>query len=318
MEYRQLGRTDMDVSTVSFGTGPLGDLFGDVRDDQAMAVVGQAIDSGINFFDTSPYYGSAEERLGRATRGRRRDLIIGTKAGRYGYDDFDFTPQRIRRGLETSLRLLQTDYVDVLQLHDVEFGSMDDILTEGYAELVRLRDSGKCRYIGVTGYALPALRRAMVDTELDVLLTYAHGTLLDDSIRTELLPVAEERGVGLMNAAAVALGLLTHNRNWFRRDLLPDGTSIRHDHPGTPEILESARKMVELCEEAGQDITQIANQYAIQRSGCATTVVGTTRAQHLDAALQAASTPIDEDLLRQLLALRPANPCWESGLPENN
>lgn len=318
MEYQRLGRTDLDVSTVSFGTGPLGDLFGDVDDDQALAVVRQAIDSGITFFDTSPYYGSAEERLGRATRGRRQDLIIGTKAGRYGYDDFDFTPERIRKGLETSLRLLQTDHVDILQLHDIEFGPLDDILTEGYAELVRLRDSGKCRYIGVTGYALAALRRAMVDTELDVLLTYAHGTLLDDSIKTELLPVAEERGVGLMNAAAVALGLLTHNRDWFRRDLLPDGTSIRHDHPGTPEILESARKMVELCEEAGQDITHIANQYAMQRSGCATTVVGTTKPTHLEAAIKAATTPIDEDLLNQLLALRPANPFWESGLPENN
>lgn len=310
MKYNRLGETDLDVSAVSFGTGPLGDLFGDVDEKQAQRIVGEAIHHGINFFDTAPYYGSAEERLGKAIRGRRHELVIGTKAGRYGYDDFDFSPKRIREGLDRSLRLLQTDYVDVLQLHDIEYGSLDEVLTESFDELVRLRDAGKCRYLGVTGYSLIAMRRAMMETDIDVLLTYAHGTLLDDSIRTELAPIAEREGVGLMNAAAVALGILTSNPDWFRRDLMPDGTSIRLSHPGTEEIREAARKMVETCAAAGMDISTIATQYAVQRSGCPTTVVGTTKSRHLDAAVAAVTDPIDEELLERLLALRPQNPVW--------
>jgi aryl-alcohol dehydrogenase-like predicted oxidoreductase len=212
--------------------------------------------------------------------------------------------------VENSLRLLQTDYVDILQLHDIEFGDLDAILTDGYAELVRLRDEGKCRYIGVSGYALDALRRAMTETDLDVLLTYAHGTLLDDSVRTDLLPVAQEQGVGLINAAAVALGLLTSNPDWFRRDILPDGTSVRHTHPATDEIRDAAAAMIALSAEAGVDISRIANQYSIQRSGCATTVVGTVKSHHLQSAVDAAVEPIDEGLLARLLELRPTQRTW--------
>ena len=310
MHYRKLGQTDLDVSVVSFGTGPLGNLFGDIDEMQAQSVVGLAIDQGINFFDTAPYYGAAEERLGRAIRGRRENLVIGTKAGRYGNADFDFSPKRIRAELENSLRLLQTDHVDILQLHDIEYGNLDQVLTEAYETLVSLRDAGKCRFIGVTGYSLSAMRRALNETKLDVLLTYAHGTLLDDSLSDDLFPIAEENGVGLINAAAVALGLLTAKTEWFRRDIQPDGTVIMLDHPATPEIKEAAVAMARICAQHGEDISRVATQYAIQRVPSATTLVGTAKASHLEAAVAAATDPIDQDLLDQLLALRPPNGGW--------
>lgn len=318
MDYNRLGQTELEVSVLGFGTGPLGELFGPVDETQAQSIVRKAIDEGINLFDTSPYYGNAEERLGKAIRGYRDNLVIATKVGRYGFDDFDYSPSRIRRSVEASLRLLQTDYVDIILLHDIEYVELDGPLTDGYAELLRLRDSGACRYIGVSGYPLAAMKRAMNDVQLDVLLTYAHGTLLDDSIRTELLPLAGERGVGLINAAAVALGLLTHDFRRVRRDLLPDGTSIQVDHPATPEIQAAAKSMAEICAEAGKDISELANQYALQRSGCATTLVGTAKAGHLDAAIKAANTPIDDALLASVVALRPSNRCWSTGLLANN
>jgi L-galactose dehydrogenase len=318
MKYTSLGNTDLRVSAIGLGTGPLGELFGPVDERLAMRIVGEALDHGITFFDTAPYYESAEDRLGKALRGRRDDVVVATKAGRYGHDDFDFSAGRIRAGLEESLRRLHTDHVDVLFLHDIEFAPLDDVLTEGYEEAVRLRDSGKCRYIGVTGYSLPALKRAMTETELDVVLTYAHGTLLDDSITTELLPLADERGVGVINAAAVALGLLTRKSHWYRRDLLPDGTVKRLTHPATPEILEAARAMIDLCESAGVDVSDIANQYAIQRSGSPVTLVGTASSHHLNAAVGAMTSEIDEALLAELLARRPVNRTWPSGLLEND
>src|SRR5205085_7492160 len=98
-------------------------------------------------------------------------VVIGTKAGRYGVDDFDFSPGRLRESLHESLRLLQTDYVDVFQLHDIEFVKLDGVFQDSYAELVRLREEGKCRIIGMTGYPRHTLRRAVQETELDVVLS---------------------------------------------------------------------------------------------------------------------------------------------------
>jgi aryl-alcohol dehydrogenase-like predicted oxidoreductase len=309
MKYSLLGNTDLTVSQLAFGTGPLGELFGPLDESAAVTVVQEALDLGINFIDTSPYYGSAEERLGKALAGRRSDVVLGTKAGRYALSDFDFSPARIRRSLEESLQLLRTDYVDIFQLHDIEFVPLSPIFEDSYAELVTLREEGKCRYIGVTGYPPATMLKAMQEMDLDVLLTYSHATLLDDTLERELAPVASERGVGLINAAAVALGLLT-----------PGGSSIEIAHPASPPVREAAARMVAHAASRGADIAFLANQYAIQRSGCATTLIGTGKISHLRSAVNAAEAEIDEQLLQEILALRPAvgERTWTSGLEENN
>ena len=114
MEYRELGRTGLHVSVVSYGTAPLGDMFGAADEPTALRSVRHALDAGINLFDSSPYYGNglAEERLGKALKGVRQEVFVGTKAGRYGFSDFDFSPARLQASIDTSLRLLGTDYVD--------------------------------------------------------------------------------------------------------------------------------------------------------------------------------------------------------------
>jgi L-galactose dehydrogenase len=111
MEYRKLGRTGLMVSVVSYGTAPLGDMYGTSSDDVALQSAYRALDAGINFFDSSPSYGEglAEERLGKVLRGRRQEIIVGSKAGKYGPDEQDFSADRIRRGFEDSLRRLDTD-----------------------------------------------------------------------------------------------------------------------------------------------------------------------------------------------------------------
>jgi len=310
MQYQTLGRTGMSVSKVSFGTAPLGDMFGAADEGSGIAAVHRAMDAGINFFDSSPFYGNglAEERLGRAIAGHRDEIFIGTKAGRYGMADFDFSPARIRASLEQSLRLLGTDHVDVFQLHDVEFVPLPGVLSDSYAELTALRDAGKCRFIGMSGYPVATLRRAIQETELDVVLSYAHATLLDQCIQDRLLPLAADSGVGVINAAAVALGLLT------------PGPMRIPQHPAGSAIAEAADRVRELCKARGADVSFLANQFSIQRSGCATTLIGTVRPAHLDSAVAAVDAPIEEELLADVLAA--AEPvrrhCWRSGLPENN
>jgi L-galactose dehydrogenase len=308
MKYRKLGNTDLDVSALAFGTGSLGELFGPVEETDALRLVDEVIDFGINFIDTSPFYGSAEYRLGKALAGKRHKIFLGTKAGRYGLTDFDYSATRIRASVEESLRLLRTDHVDILQLHDIEHVPLDCVLNEGYGALVQLRDEGKCRYIGMTGYPSAAMRRVMTEVELDVLLTYAHGTLLDNSI-SDLQPLADDRGVGLINAASLALGILSSG-----------GSNVTFEHPASDVIRQSAAKMVALSKRRGVDLAFIANQYSIQRSGCVTTLVGIGKSRHLASAVEAASAPIDEDIVAELIALRPADHelKWISGLPENN
>lgn len=309
MRYNQLGNTDLSVSEVSFGTAPLGDMFGATDEAIGIAAVHHAIDQGINFFDSSPYYGGglAEERLGRALKGRRDDVLIGTKAGRYGDDEFDFSPKRLRESVETSLGLLGTDHVDILQLHDIEFVSLGAVFEDSYAELVALKNEGKCRYIGMTGYPMHTLRRAVTETDLDVILSYAHYTLLNTELAADLRSVCHENGVGVINAAAVGLGLLT-----------PAG--VKPHIPATAEIVAAAARARAVCAEAGVDVSFLANQFSIQNSGCATTVIGTTRIHHLDSALRAATEPIEQGILDAVLAATSDvhRVSWQSGLAENN
>jgi L-galactose dehydrogenase len=124
-----------------------------------------------------------------------------------------------------------------------------------------------------------------------------------------LLPIAEPQGVGLINAAAVALGLLT-----------PGTWTIEIEHPATQPMRDASIRMRALCAERGVDIGFVANQYAIQESGCVTTLVGTRKAEHLRAAVEAATAPLDTGLVGELIALRPpvGERQWISGLPENN
>ena len=308
MQYSRLGTTDLTVSWLALGTAPLGGLFGPVEETAAIAVVHEALDRGITFFDTSSSYGNAEELLGKALVGRRSQVVLGTKAGRVGGDEYDISPPAIRGSLDNSLRLLRTDHVDVFQLHNIEFASLDSLFEDSFAELVSLRQQGKCRYVGMTGYPALAITRAMQQTDLDVALTYAHATLLDDTLEREIAPVAQRHRVALINAAAVALGLLT-----------PRGPA-NPTHPATVPIREAAERMAALCAERGADIAFVANQYSIQRSGCPTTVMGTSKSDHLRSAITAAETPLDDELLQALVALRPpiASRTWTSGLPENN
>lgn len=310
MKYRALGGTGLEVSVASFGTGSLGEMFGPLPEADALRLVDEVLDSGINLIDTSPYYGSAEERLGKILTPAKRDkVILATKAGRYGLSDFDFSPKRIRRSVEDSLRLLRTDYVDLLQLHDIEFVDLEPVFTESYAELVRLKEQGKCRFIGMTGYPVKTFRRVMEETPVDVILTYGKGTLLDDSVSHELLPTAREQGVGVMNAAAVALGLLSQR-----------GSKFDNEHPAPDAVKESASKMVALANQLDIDLAFLANQYAFLCVDTPTTVVGVGKRPHLQSALDAVDTPVDQGLVDQFLALRPpaGSRQWHVGLPENN
>lgn len=291
MEYRPLGRTGLNVSVVGLGGAAFGQQFGPVSQAEATATVHAAIDAGINFFDTSAYYGKglAEEFLGQALAdGRRQRVYVCTKACRLDRDVFDFTPEGTRRCVEASLKRLRTDYVDVLLAHDIEFAAdYDYVFTETYRTLQDLKREGKARFIGMSAYPLGLLKRAMERCELDVVISYAHYNLYNTRLMSELWPTAEARGVGLINASPLAMGLLTNRgpQPWF---------------PGPPELVTACRRAAELCQARGSDIAFLGMQfcYAERRIPC--TLTGAARPSELEMNLKALNQPIDAKLLDEV------------------
>ena len=174
MEYRVLGKTDLKVSVLGFGASPLGDVFRQTTPEERKAAVDMAIDHGINLFDVSPYYGKtlAEARLGEALGANRNSIILATKCGRFDVDEFDFSAERVTRSVDESLQRLRTDYIDIIQCHDIEFGDVQQVIDETIPALRRVQESGKVRHVGITGYPLRMMTAVASAVEVDTFLSY--------------------------------------------------------------------------------------------------------------------------------------------------
>ena len=309
MTRRKLGKTDLDVSILGFGASPLGNVFGEADPAEGIRAVHLAIDEGVNFFDVSPYYGLtlAETRLGEALEGRRQSICLSTKCGRYGSQDFDFSPQRIRQGLEESLTRLRTDYVDLLFAHDVEFGTAEQIIQDTIPAMRSLQEEGKARYIGISGYPPGFLVRIAQAVPVDAILNYCHYNLLVNDMDRQLTPFAEERGIGLINASPLHMGILTEQGG-------PEW------HPAPPEVRSAVRKARELCQAHGASLSDIALRFCLDYPNAAATLVGMSTTQEVSRNLGALDGPPPPEMMREIEAvLAPVhNTVWISGRAENN
>ncbi|WP_433975697.1 aldo/keto reductase [Tunturiibacter lichenicola] len=308
MKYSALGKTGVNVSTIGFGTVAFGDEYGTVSLEDCRQGLMYAIDAGINLVDTSPYYGRtlSEERLGAVLDGRRHEVVLGTKCGRYGFDQFDFSEAAVVRGLEGSLRRLRTEYVDVLQAHDVEFGSIEQIIHETIPAMHRLKEQGKVRFIGVTGYWPRILAYIAESASIDVTLNYCHWNLMMDDMDVALTPVANRQQIGLMNGSPLHMGLLGGNGGppW---------------HPAPAGIKAVAAQFAALCGEYGTDPALLALHACFQHPSVATTVVGPRNVDEVNDALEAMTFRPSAELMQKVSELMTPtfNTSWPSGLPEN-
>ena len=308
MDYRKLGKTDLNLSLVGFGGAALGGVFGNVDPGEGTRAVHLAVDNGINFFDTSPYYGItlAETRLGAAVVGRRERVILATKCGRYGMDEFDFSAKRVTASMDESLRRLQTDYVDLFQVHDLEFGDAQQIVDETIPALRQLQQQGKARYIGITGYPPKLLKRIAEGAPVDSILTYCHYNLMNTDMDEVLTVFARERGIGLINAAALHMGILTENgpAAW---------------HPAPQAVRDAGKKAAEFCRSHGADIADVAMRFSLDHPYVSSTLVGMANTRQVESSLELLRTSSDPELLRQVEAiLAPVfNYVWPSGRAEN-
>lgn len=302
----------MRVSVLGFGCSPLGDEFGPIDEREAERAVHRAISLGINYFDVAPYYGRtlAEQRLGRILEGRRRRVLIATKAGRYGRkapEGFDFSAERMRTSVEDSLRRLRTDVVDVLQVHDVEFGETERIIDETVPALEQLKREGKVRAVGITGYPLRNLRRIAEATDVDVVLSYCHYNLLNRRMDEVLTPLAREEGIGLINASPLFMGMLSEEE-------APDW------HPAPPAARNAAARARAICSDAGVRLPEVALHFATRHPDVSTTLVGMGQTRFVEENVGALGLHVDPGLVTAVEgALKPALGVeWVVGRPENN
>src|SRR6188472_3475840 len=262
MEYRVLGQTGLKLPILSFGASSLGQEFRQVDLGEALKSVRVALDLGMNFIDTSPFYGRgmSEVLLGVALRGvPRESYILGSKLGRYDSAHFDFSAKRVVESVDVSLKRMGVDYLDICLCHDLEFVEMSQIVNETLPALRKIQQQGKVRYVGVSGYPMKMFRYVLDRTDLDVVLSYNHYTL-QNTMLADLVPYLRAKGVGVMNAAPFSARLLTNQP-------LPPW------HKATPEVVAVCKQAADHCAARGVDIAQLAVQYAVANEDLTTCVV---------------------------------------------
>ena len=309
MIYRTLGRTGLQVSVVGYGASPLGAEFGRIDPEEGRRAVHHAIACGINYFDVAPYYGRtlAETRLGEFLEDKRHQVILATKVGRYDIDHFDFSARCVVSSVDESLRRLRTDVIDVIQIHDIEYGDRAQIVHETLPALYSLVEAGKVRFVGITGYPLLQLADVISQTRVDTILSYCRYNLFDTTMDAMLTPVAKERGVGLINASPLHMRALTEKG-------APDW------HPAPQAVIEKSREVADWCRSQGVDIADLAMQYALAYDGVATTLVGMSKVSHVDSNVKAVGVAPDPRLLAEVQAMIDpvADVVWREGRPEND
>lgn len=306
MNTNPLGRTGLSVSKLSLGGAQFGQQYGPLSVPQAAAVVHAAIDAGVNLIDTSAFYGkgTSETILGEVLAGGWREKVaICTKAGRLDRDVFDFTPAGMRACVEGSLKRLRTDHVDILLAHDIEFADdFERVFTDTADVLHRLKAEGKTRFVGMSCLPLGLSKQAIERCKLDVVISYCHFNLQDQTLLTDLLPVADAHGVGVLNASPLGMGLLTNQgpQPW---------------HPGGDDVKAACRAAAELCKSRGADISFLGMQFCFAEGRIPSTVSGAATVEELQTNLRAMSEPIDSQLLAEVQAvLAPVrNTTWPSG-----
>ena len=295
MEYRELGKTGMKVSALSFGASSLGGVFHSLKEDDGIAAVHAAVDHGINFIDVSPYYGhyKAEIVLGKALKDIERPrYYLSTKVGRYGVNGvntWDYTARRVVESVYESMERLHIDYIDIINVHDIEFADLEMVCKETLPALTELRDKGIVKHVGITNLTLRHFKYVIDHVPsgtVESVLSFCHYCLNDDAL-TDYLDYFEALGIGVINASPFSMGLLTERGapSW---------------HPAPAPLQDLCRKAAIYCRSKGESIEQLALKYSVYNPRIATTLFSTTRSDAVLQNIRWANGPLDEELLSEV------------------
>lgn len=279
MEYNRLGQTHMIVSKLSIGGATLcSSFYGQLDFEEAKRTIHEALKRGINYVDTAPFYGQGESEtnIGKILKDVPREAFyIATKTCRYdrtGPGQFDFSFERTIKSVEESLSRLGVDYIDLYQLHDVEFAdNIDEVINGAFQACLELKKQGKVRAIGINGYPLSVLKEGLIkgDGKIDTVLTYGRYTLFDDSLLA-FLPFFNELKVGVIAASAHGCGMLV-NRGppaW---------------HPASEALKAIVAEAAEICRKNRVELGKLATHHLLKVPGVVGTfLMGMEKMEYLD------------------------------------
>lgn len=295
MQYRELGKTGMKVSTIGFGASSLGGVFHDFDEKRGIDAVFTAINEGINIIDVSPYYGyyKAETVLGKALKDIPRDkFFLSTKVGRYGEDGhntWDYSAKRAKESVYESMERLHLDYIDIINVHDIEFADLNQVANETIPALVELKEKGVVKHVGCTDLQLENLKwiiEHVPEGTIESVMNFCHFCLNDDKL-SDFLDFFEEHHVGVLNASPFSMGLLTQRGT-------PDW------HPAPQPLKDACKRAVEFCSESDYPIEKLAMQYSTSEPRIATTIFSTTRPENLKQNIDYANAPIDWEMVKKV------------------
>ncbi len=310
MQKRMLGQTGLELPILGFGASSLGQEFRPVAIEGALASVRVALDNGLNFIDTSPFYGRgmSEVLLGIALRGiPRESYTLCTKLGRYDLGHFDFSAKRVHESVDVSLHRLGTTYLDIVLCHDIEFVPMQQIVDETLPALQEVQKQGKVRFIGFSGYPQKIFPFIIDQTDVDCVLSYNQYTLQNNRFAEETLPYLQSHGVGAINAGPFSARLLTN-------------APLPHWLKEPESVKTAARAAAALCAQRGTDIAKLALQFSVAHPGISSTIAGSANPENIRQWAKWIEEPIDLELLASVRGLfAPVkNLGHVEGLPENN
>lgn len=295
MEYRDLGKTGLKVPVLSFGASSLGGVFHSIKENDALRAVFTAVENGLNFIDVSPYYGhyKAETVLGKALKELPREsFILSTKVGRYGKDGvntWDYSAKRAKESVYESMERLNIDYIDLINVHDIEFADLHQVVNETLPALVELREKGIVGHVGITDLQLENLKWVIENSKQGVVesvLNFCHYSLNDDKL-TDFLDFFEERGIGVINASPFAMGLLTQRG-------IPDW------HPAPKPLIEACKRAAVYCSEQGYPIEKLAIQYSVSNPRIPTTLFSSANPDSVLKNIKYIEEPIDWVLVKKV------------------
>lgn len=296
MIYNEIGKTGMVVSNLGFGASSLGGVFRGIDESEAIKAVFTAIEGGINFIDVSPYYGhlKAETVLGKALKDIPRDkFILSTKVGRYGKDGvntWDYSAKRATESVYESMERLHVDYIDLINVHDVEFTDLKKVAEETLPALVELREKGVVGHVGITDLQPENLKWLVENTPestIESILNFCHYCLNDDLL-LDYLDFFEERGIGVINASPLSMGLLSQRGT-------PDW------HPAPEPLKEACARAAAWCTEQGYPIEKLAVQYSTSLNPrIATTLFSSANPANVLKNISYVNDPIDMEMVAKV------------------
>ncbi len=303
MQYRELGKTGLKISNLSFGASSLGSVFHETKEAESIKAVETAIEGGINFIDVSPYYGhyKAETVLGKALKIIPRDkYYLSTKVGRYGKDGkntWDYSARRATESVYESMERLNVDYIDIINVHDIEFqaalqGGLEKVCQETLPALVELKEKGVVGHVGITDLQLKNIKWVIDHCPkgtVESVLNFCHYCLNDDEL-LDYLDFFEANGVGVINASPLSMGLLS-------RRGVPDW------HPAPKPLVEACMKAAQYCQEHNCPIEKLAIQFSVENPRISSTLFSSANPENVKRNIEWANQEMDRQLVADVRAI---------------